>query len=36
LIAEGEMAVSRVRPEIADALSVLAQSTMEQSNAPVK
>ncbi|MBI3419406.1 MAG: patatin-like phospholipase family protein [Proteobacteria bacterium] len=33
-IAEGEMAVSRMRPEIADALSVLAQSTIEQANAP--
>lgn len=29
-IAEGELAVSRVRPEIADALQVLAQSTLEQ------
>lgn len=36
LIAEGEMAVARMRPEIADALSVLAQSTIEQENAPVK
>jgi NTE family protein len=29
-IAEGELAVSRVRPEIADALSVLAQTTFEE------
>lgn len=29
-IAEGELAVSRMRPEIADALSVLAQSTIQQ------
>lgn len=28
-IAEGELAVNRMRPEIADALSILAQSTME-------
>lgn len=33
-IAEGELAVSRVRPEIADALSILAQSTIEQASAP--
>jgi NTE family protein len=31
-IAEGELAVSRVRPEIADALSVLAQTTIAQEN----
>lgn len=31
-IAEGELAVSRMRPEIADALSVLAQSTIQQNN----
>lgn len=31
-IAEGELAVSRMRPEIADALSVLAQSTIQQSS----
>ncbi|HVY12024.1 MAG TPA: patatin-like phospholipase family protein [Alphaproteobacteria bacterium] len=35
-IAEGELAVSRMRPEIADALSVLAQSAIEQSTAPAK
>jgi NTE family protein len=36
-IAEGEMAVNRMRPEIADALSVLAQSTIEQgTEQPVK
>jgi NTE family protein len=35
-IAEGEMAVSRMRPEIADALSVLAQSTIEQVTTPPK
>ncbi len=29
-IAEGELAVSRVRPEIADALSVLAQTVIEE------
>lgn len=29
-IAEGELAVSRMRPEIADALSVLAQSTYDE------
>jgi NTE family protein len=33
-IAEGEMAVNRVRPEIADALSVLAQSVMEEDREP--
>lgn len=32
-IAEGELAVSRVRPEIADALSVLAQSVIEEETA---
>lgn len=31
-IAEGELAVSRMRPEIADALSVLAQSTIQQNS----
>jgi NTE family protein len=35
-IAEGEMAVNRMRPEIADALSVLAQSSIEQSADPTK
>jgi NTE family protein len=35
-IAEGEMAVNRMRPEIADALSVLAQSSIEQGVEPVK
>jgi NTE family protein len=35
-IAEGELAVNRVRPEIADALSVLAQTTMEEEAAPSK
>lgn len=29
-IAEGELAVSRVRPEIADALSVLAQTVVQE------
>ncbi len=35
-IAEGELAVSRVRPEIADALSVLAQTVMEEEQEPRK
>jgi NTE family protein len=35
-IAEGEMAVNRMRPEIADALSVLAQSAVEQGADPLK
>ena len=35
-IAEGEMAVSRMRPEIADALSVLAQSVMDESKDTVQ